>query len=74
MPRVALVGCGNIGMAGHFPVYAQIAEAELVAVCDIVEERVINVGKRLEVDIYTEYNEGSYGVSLLDECDYSHAI
>ena len=38
--RVGLIGCGNIGMGAHLPAYAHIPGAELVAVCDIIEERV----------------------------------
>jgi predicted dehydrogenase len=36
--HVGLVGCGNIGAGGHLPAYAHVPEAELVAVCDAVEE------------------------------------
>ncbi|OEU72444.1 MAG: hypothetical protein BA869_03930 [Desulfuromonadales bacterium C00003107] len=70
MPRVALVGCGNIGMAGHLPMYAKIPEAELVAVCDIVEERVNAAGKQAEVDVYTDYRRilDRKDIDMVDIC------
>lgn len=55
MLRVALVGCGNIGMNGHLPAYANIPEAELVAVCDLVEERADIAGRQSAADSYTDY-------------------
>ena len=37
--RVAIVGMGNIGNV-HARVYGEIADVELVAVCDIIEGEV----------------------------------
>ena len=33
--RVALVGCGNIGVKGHIPAYQRIPNARITAVCDV---------------------------------------
>ncbi|HDN79256.1 MAG TPA: Gfo/Idh/MocA family oxidoreductase [Chloroflexi bacterium] len=57
MLRVGLIGCGNIGLRGHLPVYARIPEAELVAVCDIVEERVQEAARLSGATPYTDYRE-----------------
>lgn len=54
--KVGVVGCGNI-----FPMHAisinEQENAELVAVCDIKEERAKNRGKEFGVDYYTDYKE-----------------
>jgi len=39
MLRVALIGCGNIGVRAHLPACAQVPETKVVAVCDIIGER-----------------------------------
>lgn len=43
--RVALIGCGIIGES-HLQTYKSIPEAEVVAICDINEERLNDVGNR----------------------------
>ena len=53
--RVGLIGCGNIGVGGHLPAYAHIPEAELVAVCDAVEERAHEAAERSGAAVYTDY-------------------
>jgi len=57
MVRVGLIGCGNIGAGGHLPAYARIPEAELVAVCDIVEERARGAAKLSGAMPYLDYRE-----------------
>ena len=55
--RVGLIGCGNIGMGAHLPAYAHIPEAELVAVCDIIEERVQAAAERSGATAYMDYRQ-----------------
>jgi len=57
MLRAALIGCGNIGMGGHLPAYAHIPEAELAAVCDIVEERAQEAARLSGAVPYVDYRE-----------------
>ena len=46
MLRVALIGCGNIGVRAHLPACAQVPETEVVAVCDIIGERAQAAAER----------------------------
>lgn len=55
--KFAVVGCGRVSgnhvaalASGHIP-------AELVAVCDVVEEKARSKGERLRVPHYTDYHE-----------------
>jgi predicted dehydrogenase len=57
MLRVALIGCGNIGAGAHLPAYIHILEAELVAVCDIIEERVQAAAERTGGTAYIDYRQ-----------------
>lgn len=54
--RAAVIGCGIIsGM--HLDSITALHEAELVAVCDIREERALEVAKRYHAKAYTDYHE-----------------
>ena len=37
--RVGIIGCGGIANGKHMPSLKEIPEVEMVAFCDIVEER-----------------------------------
>jgi predicted dehydrogenase len=52
----ALVGCGRIAQK-HAEALINIKDAELVAVCDIKDERAAEYGKKYSVPFYTDYNE-----------------
>jgi len=52
----AIVGCGVIS-ATHAKCIAQIPDAKLVALCDIVEEKVQKLARDYPADIYTDYEE-----------------
>ena len=75
--KVGLIGCGNIGMGAHLPAYAHIPEAELVAVCEIIEERVQAAAERSGATAYTDYRWllEQEGVEMVDIClpTYLHA-
>ena len=68
--KVGLIGCGNIGIGAHLPAYAHIPEAELVAVCDIIEERVQTAAERTGATPYTDYREllEHEGLDMVDIC------
>ena len=58
--RAAVVGVGNIGQSAHIPAYLNSTEAELVALCDIDEQRLAQVGERFGIapeHRYTDYRE-----------------
>ncbi|QOY38219.1 Gfo/Idh/MocA family protein [Anaerobacillus isosaccharinicus] len=55
--KVAVIGCGSIAKHRHLPEYASNKEVEIVAVCDIVEERVEEFATKYEAKAYTNYEE-----------------
>jgi predicted dehydrogenase len=55
-PRLAVVGTGHLGSI-HAKLYREIENCELVAVCDLNEERLTRVSKELGVAGYTDYKE-----------------
>jgi len=77
MLRAALIGCGNIGAGGHLPAYAHIPEAELVAVCDAVEELAHAAAERSGATVYTDYRRllEQEDIEMVDIClpTYLHA-
>ncbi|HUQ99010.1 MAG TPA: Gfo/Idh/MocA family oxidoreductase [Gemmatimonadaceae bacterium] len=54
--RIALVGCGRIS-ANHFDAIRRIEGLELVAVCDVVEERARAAGDTNSVPWFRSYTE-----------------
>ncbi len=54
--RVALVGCGRIS-TNHFEALSRIDGLDLVAVCDVVEERARTAGERWGVPWFTNYEQ-----------------
>lgn len=52
--RVALVGCGNIGLKAHLPAYARIPDVVVVAVCDTDERLVAAAAELTEAVPYTD--------------------
>ena len=56
MIRMAVIGVNNIGRL-HCNVYRQHPGAELVAVCDLLEERAIAAGREYHVPAYTSLEE-----------------
>ncbi len=55
--KVGLIGCGNIGTRAHLPACVHTSEVELVAVCDIIEERVRAAAERSGATAYTDYRK-----------------
>jgi predicted dehydrogenase len=54
--KFAILGCGRIS-AKHIDAINEINEAELVAVCDILEDRAKKVAEKANVKYYTSYND-----------------
>lgn len=54
--NIALVGCGRISR-NHLETIQQIDNLNLVAVCDIIEERAKEKGEKYGVPYYTNYDE-----------------
>ena len=55
--KIGLIGCGRISK-NHLDAVSQIPEAEFVAVCDLVEEKMQAVAENYGIkNIYTNYQE-----------------
>jgi predicted dehydrogenase len=55
--RVCIVGCGYMGNI-HADGWAQVPEAEVVAVVDIIEERASKLAEKFGLErFYTDYRE-----------------
>ena len=58
--RVGVIGTGAIAKYRHLPEYASREDVEIVALCDILENKAVKAAKRFGVDenkVYTDYKE-----------------
>lgn len=55
--KVAVVGCGSIAKYRHLPEYGGMEQVEIVAVCDINEERAQELAAIYGAKVYTDYKE-----------------
>lgn len=55
--KVAVIGCGSIAQHRHLPEYAMNDNIEIVAVCDVVDERAKKIASEYGVKAYTSYEE-----------------
>ena len=58
--RVGIIGCGGIGNGKHMTNLAKIDEVEMVAFCDIIEERAVKSAEKFGVEnaaVFTDYKE-----------------
>ncbi|MDF2567182.1 MAG: oxidoreductase domain protein [Oscillospiraceae bacterium] len=58
--RIGIIGCGGIANGKHMPSLKKIEEAQMVAFCDIVEEKAVKAKEDYGTEgakIYTDYNE-----------------
>ena len=62
MLKIGIIGCGRI-MEMHGNAISRIKDVEVVAVCDIIEERALDASKKYGGVVYTDYKQ------MLDECE-----
>jgi UDP-N-acetylglucosamine 3-dehydrogenase len=55
--KVGVIGCGSIAKHRHLPEYTRNEEVEIVAVCDIVEDRVNEFASQYDAKAYTNFEE-----------------
>ncbi|MGL4343881.1 MAG: Gfo/Idh/MocA family protein [Cellulosilyticaceae bacterium] len=58
--RVGVIGCGGIANGKHMPGLAQLDNVEMVAFCDLIEERAQKAKNKFGVEdavVYTDYRE-----------------
>lgn len=66
--KIGIIGCGNIANGAHLPGYLKADNIEVVATCDIVEEKAKKIAQVLSLDesrVFTDYND----VLALDDID-----
>lgn len=71
--RVGIVGVGGIANGKHMPALAQLSNVEMVAFCDIIEERAIKGAHQYGVDgaqVFTDYRE----LVELENIDVVHVL
>ncbi|QSX23351.1 Gfo/Idh/MocA family protein (plasmid) [Priestia aryabhattai] len=75
--KVGIIGCGSIAQYRHLPEYKMNKEVEIVAVCDINEQRAIEVAGQYGAKAYINYEEllTSGTVDAVSVCtpNYLHA-
>lgn len=58
--RTAIIGCGGIANGKHMPALKAVGAADMVAFCDIIEQRAIDAKNRFgtpDAKVYTDYKE-----------------
>ncbi len=58
--KVGIIGCGGIANGKHMPSLKAVPNVQMVAFCDIVEERAINAKEKFgtpDAKAYTDYKE-----------------
>ena len=58
--KVGIIGCGGIANGKHMPSLKKTGEVEMVAFCDIIEERAVEAAKKYgtpDAKVYTDYKE-----------------
>ncbi len=58
--KVGIIGCGGIANGKHMPSIKTVKEVEMVAFCDIIEERAVKAAKEYgtpDAKVYTDYKE-----------------
>ncbi|AST90171.1 Gfo/Idh/MocA family protein [Sutcliffiella cohnii] len=75
--KIGVIGCGSIAKHRHLPEYANNKNVEIVAVCDIVEERAQETADKYNATAYTSYEEllANEDVEAVSVCtpNYLHA-
>jgi len=58
--KIGIIGCGGIANGKHMPSLKAIPEVEMVAFCDLVEERAVRAAEQYgtpDARVYTDYHQ-----------------
>ena len=56
--RVALIGAGSMANLVHYPSLSQIERADMVAICDLNQNRLASTADRFQIPAkYTDYKK-----------------
>lgn len=77
--KLGIIGTGNIARSTHLPALVKHPEIEVVAACDIAEEKVRSIGKMFSIkDVYTDYMDilNRDDIDAVDICtpNYLHSV
>ncbi len=77
--RIAVIGTGGIARNCHLPAYANMDNVEVVAVCDILPERVKEIAEKFNIPAhYTDYKDvlNLNNLDAVDICtpNYLHSV
>jgi len=74
--RIGIIGCGGIANGKHMPSLAKLPDVEMVAFCDIIEEKVLAAKKQYgSADAKVYVGENSYKKLLEDKTiDVVHVL
>lgn len=75
--KVGVIGCGSIAKYRHLPEYAANPNVEIVAVCDVLEERAKVTAEKYGAQAFTDYNQllNTVDTDVISVClpNYLHA-
>ena len=60
MVKIGIIGCGGIANGKHMPALKKLANVEMVAFCDIIEEKAVKAAREFGVPgakVFTDYKE-----------------
>jgi predicted dehydrogenase len=58
--KIGIIGCGGIANGKHMPSLAKLSNVEMVAFCDLIEEKAVEAAKQYgteDAKVYTDYRE-----------------
>ena len=58
--RIGIIGCGGIANGKHMPALKKLSNVEMVAFCDIIEEKAVKAAKEYGIEgaqVYTDYKQ-----------------
>ncbi len=58
--KAGIIGCGGIANGKHMPSVAKVKDVEIVAFCDLVEERAVEASEKYGTEtakVYTDYKK-----------------
>ena len=55
--KYAIVGCGGIANGSHLPAVERLGTVDIVAVCDIAEERAKAAAQKYGGEVFTDLDE-----------------
>ncbi len=70
--RVGIIGCGGIANGKHMPALSKVKAVEMVAFCDLIEERAVKAAEQYGVEgakVFTDYKE-----LLKEDLDVVHVL